>query len=319
MRDKNWRSHCQNHVDEHDITHIKNYDPKARDLFPLLIPKFLKDKIDFKNDNDPILLQVIPQEKEHLSFDNYCDDPVGDLAASQSKGVIHKYHGRVLLITNGTCAVNCRYCFRRNFPYAKNYAASQNWQNAIAYISSHTEIHEVILSGGDPLMLSTKTLKNLSRQLESITHVKTIRIHTRMPLVSPERITDSFLQWLEDISLKKVMVLHCNHPQELDDSLQQTIKSIAKTETMLLNQSVLLKNINDNPKVLADLSHRLFEFGILPYYLNQLDKANGTQHFSITNAQAKSIHKQLLQTLPGYLVPKLVKEISGKKNKSPMF
>ena len=319
MSNKNWRSHCQNHVDEHDLKHIESYDSKAKDLFPLLIPQFLKDKIDFKNNNDPILLQVIPQKSEHLSFENYSDDPVGDLAASHGKGIIHKYHGRVLLITNGACAVNCRYCFRRNFPYAKNYASSQNWQNAIEYIKSHTEIHEVILSGGDPLMLSTKVLKNLSSQLESIAHVKTIRIHTRIPLVSPERITDNFLQWLENISLKKVMVLHCNHPQELDNSLQQIIKSIAKTETLLLNQSVLLKNINDDPKVLAHLSHRLFEFGILPYYLNQLDKANGTQHFSITNTQAKSIHKQLLQTLPGYLVPKLVEEISGKKNKSPMF
>ncbi|MBL4661604.1 MAG: EF-P beta-lysylation protein EpmB [Alcanivoracaceae bacterium] len=319
MSNKNWRSHCQNHVDEHDIKHIVNYDPKAKDLFPLLIPKFLKNKIDFKNNNDPILLQVIPQKNEHLHFDGYSNDPVGDLRASHAKGVIHKYHGRVLLITNGACAVNCRYCFRRNFPYAKNYASSHNWQKAIEYIRSHTEIHEVILSGGDPLMLSTKTLKNLSSQLESITHVKTIRIHTRMPLVSPERITDNFIQWLEEISLKKVMVLHCNHAQELDNSLRQTIKLIAKTGTLLLNQSVLLKNINDKSQILADLSHRLFEFGILPYYLNQLDKANGTQHFSITNTRAKSIHKQLLQSLPGYLVPKLVEEISGKKHKSPIF
>ena len=319
MSNNDWRSHCKNHVNESDIKHIQHYDANAKTLFPLVIPQFLKGNINFNNDNDPILLQVLPQKKEHLNHKNYSDDPVGDLKASSTKGVIHKYHGRILLIANGICAVNCRYCFRRNFPYANNHASKNNWQDAIAYIKKHRDIHEVILSGGDPLMLSIKALKKLTTQLELIPHIKTLRIHSRIPTVAPDRINENFLEWLKDISLKKVMVVHCNHHQELHKDLKARFNSIAQTDTLLLNQSVLLKNINDDAHILSQLSHKLFEYGILPYYLNQLDKANGTQHFRVSNSQAKSIYKKLLQLLPGYLVPKLVEEISGKKNKSPLF
>jgi EF-P beta-lysylation protein EpmB len=288
-------------------------------LFPLIIPEFLSKSIDFNNENDPILKQVLPQKFELESKKNYADDPVGDLNASPVKGVIHKYHGRILLIASGICAVNCRYCFRRNFNYAQNYASGNNWKNAIDYIKNNCDINEVILSGGDPLMLSTKALKNLTDQLLKIEHIKTFRIHTRIPLVSPSRITKNFLNLLQSLPLKKVMVIHTNHSNELNESLKSVFKSILNTDTLLLNQSVLLKGINDNELILSDLSHKLFNFGVLPYYLNQLDKAKGTHHYRVSNSQAKSIHKKLLENLPGYLVPKLVEEISGKLNKSPLF
>ncbi len=319
MSNKKWRSGCNNHLERQQLQHLQNYDETAEDLFPIKVPEYLLNKIDTNNSNDPILLQVLPQHNEHHNTDEFSDDPVGDMAASPTKGVIHKYHGRVLLITNGQCAVNCRYCFRRNFAYHKNYASSHNWSNAVHYIQHDETIHEVILSGGDPLMLSVKSLQKLTSRLQNIPHIKTLRIHTRVPLVAPDRINDTLLNWLNNVALKKVMVVHCNHSHELSNDLKKVFIDLKNTNTLLLNQSVLLKNINDDSETLSQLSHRLFEFGILPYYLNQLDKAKGTQHFEVSKKSAINIHQQLLSLLPGYLVPKLVEEISGKKNKSPIF
>lgn len=315
----NWRDATKNSVTKKQLADIPYYDKNAEDLFPLLIPQFFAKNIDFKNKLDPLLNQVLPQKTEFEEYDDYCNDPVGDLNASPINGVIHKYHGRVLLIASGACAINCRYCFRRNFNYVQNHASGYNWSKAINYIQAHKDINEVILSGGDPLMISTRALTKLTNQLIPIKHIKTLRIHTRIPIVSPNRITDNFLHWLDSLPFKKVMVIHCNHANELDSQLHPIFKSISKTNTLLLNQSVLLKGINDNASILSELSQRLFDFGVLPYYLNQLDKAKGTHHFRIPNKTAKSIHKKLLQLLPGYLVPKLVKEISGKLNKSPLF
>ncbi|HHL32313.1 MAG TPA: EF-P beta-lysylation protein EpmB [Oceanospirillales bacterium] len=314
-----WRHHSRNHAGACDFIGISKYDSSSEDLFRLHIPHQFKRKIDFNNPNDPLLLQVIPTRYEHREDQSYSDDPVGDQQANKGKGIIHKYHGRVLLITTGSCAINCRYCFRRSYPYAVNNASANNWTQALSYIKANDDIHEVILSGGDPLMLATKTLEKFSTQLQHIKHVKTLRIHTRMPIVTPTRITDNFLNWLHNLPFKKVMVLHSNHANELSSDLTNTFKSISATNTQLLNQSVLLKKINDNSQTLAQLSHRLFDFGILPYYLNQLDKVTGTQHFCVSNQQAKAIHKELLKILPGYLVPKLVVEISGKEHKSPLF
>ncbi|MFK8011933.1 MAG: EF-P beta-lysylation protein EpmB [Marinicellaceae bacterium] len=318
MSQDNWRSTTRNAVTEKQLSN-KSYDKNAEDLFPLVIPSFLAKTIDFKNDLDPILQQVMPTSNEFIQHKSYSNDPVGDLKASAVPGVIHKYHGRVLLISTGICAVNCRYCFRRNFDYAQNYASKNNWQKAIQYLTNNKDVNEVILSGGDPLMLSSKVLKHFSQQLSQIKHIKTLRIHTRIPVVSPSRINKNFINWLNDLPFKKVMVLHINHPNELQDELKEIFQSIAQTKTVLFNQSVLLKGINDKPKTLAQLSHKLFDYGVLPYYLNQLDKAKGTIHFRVKNKTAKSIHNKLLQLLPGYLVPKLVEEISGKMNKSPLF
>ena len=319
MKKTLWRELSKNHLTDSDLKHLQNYSSASEALFRLQVPAFYQQLIDLKNSKDPLLLQILPTADEQLKKEEFSDDPVGDLHASKEQGIIHKYHGRVLLISTGSCAINCRYCFRRNFPYSQNNASSHNWSKAIHYIKSHPDIHEVILSGGDPLMLSTKVLKKLSQQLETIKHLKTLRIHTRIPLVSPSRINSSFLQWINTVALKKVMVVHCNHPNELAQELESPLKRLRDSGVLLLNQSVLLKGINDNSNILCALSQRLFELDILPYYLNLLDKANGTHHFKVTKTRAKQIHHELLQRLPGYLVPKLVEEISGKKNKSPIF
>jgi len=319
MKKSPWREKSKNHASEDDFFNVYNYDKSSEDLFKLHIPSYFKELVDFNDPNDPLLLQVLPSKSEHTNGIDFSKDPVGDLNARKAKGVIHKYHGRVLLISSGTCAINCRYCFRRSFPYTQNNASANNWKDSIDYISKNKDINEVILSGGDPLMLSTKVLEKLTNQLKNIRAIKTLRIHTRIPLVSPSRITDNLLNWLYDLPFKKVMVLHCNHPKELTDIHKQTFESIKNTNTLLLNQSVLLNNINDDFKILCELSHKLFDFGVLPYYLNQLDKVNGTKHFQVNHAKAISIHKKLLEYLPGYLVPKLVEEIPGKKNKTPMF
>ncbi len=313
-----WREQSKNHASLQDFTEIKAYHGDSEKLFRLHIPEFFKNNIDFTNSSDPLLMQVLPSIDEIKTVKDFSDDPVGDLKSKKSKGVIHKYKGRVLLIATGSCAINCRYCFRRSFPYSQNNASANNWSSAIDYISNNSDLHEVILSGGDPLMLSTKVLSNFTTQLNNIEHIKTLRIHTRIPLVNPSRITDKFIKWLDGIHLKKVMVLHSNHPKELHPELKTTLNKVASTQTLLLNQSVLLKGINDNAKTLSQLSFKLFEFGVLPYYLNQLDKVQGAAHFQVTNKQAKRIHRELLATLPGYLVPKLVEEIPGKKNKSPL-
>jgi EF-P beta-lysylation protein EpmB len=316
MKKLNWRKKSRNHADREDFTSSKKNDPNSEDTFKLQVPKFYKENIDFNNVNDPLLLQVLPSTHEQEQQDGYSIDPVADLENSPHKGIIHKYYGRVLLIASGTCAINCRYCFRRNFPYSENYASKNNWQESLKYIQENPDIHEVILSGGDPLMLSTKTLKRFTDQLQLIDHVKTLRVHTRLPLVTPSRITKNFTTWLSQVRLKKVMVVHCNHPNELPDPLKNTIKKIIKTNTLLLNQSVLLKGINDNAETLIQLSHRLFELEILPYYINLLDKAKGTHHFEVDENQAKFIYKQIQSKLPGYLVPRLVQDIMGKKSKT---
>ncbi len=318
MTKQSWREKSKNQASSQDFVKIENYHRDSEKLFRLHIPEFYKNNIDFTNSLDPLLMQVLPSKDELKKAIDFSDDPVGDLKSKKSKGVIHKYKGRVLLIATGTCAINCRYCFRRSFPYAQNNASANNWYSAIEYLTTHQDVHEVILSGGDPLMLSTKVLSNFSAQLNDIKHIKTLRIHTRMPLVSPSRITDNFIKWLDGIPLKKVMVLHCNHPKELQLALKPTLERIASTQTLLLNQSVLLKGVNDQTKILAQLSFKLFDYGILPYYLNQLDRVQGASHFQVPNTHAKRLHNELLAALPGYLVPKIVEEIPGKKNKSPL-
>ncbi len=319
MKKSTWRDKSKNHVNPDDFSEIEQYDKTSEGLFRLHVPEYFKKLIDFNNANDPLLLQILPSKHEHANSGHFSKDPVGDLNSRKAKGVIHKYHGRVLLIATGTCAINCRYCFRRTFPYTENNASAYHWKEAIEYLKENLDVHEVILSGGDPLMLSTKVLTRFTDQLKTIKHIKTFRIHTRIPLVSPSRINDEFINWLSNVKLNKVMVVHCNHPNELKKNHKKVFKAINKTNTFLLNQSVLLKNINDDGEILSELSHKLFSFGILPYYLNQLDKVIGTEQFFISREQAKTIHQQLLAKLPGYLVPKLVEEISGKKNKTPLI
>ncbi len=292
------------------------YSAKASELFAPVITETVIDLIDWENPDDPLLKQFLPHAQE-LKVDNKSkEDPVGDYQAEAIPGLIHKYLGRVLLIASGSCAVNCRYCFRRHFPYEKSYAPRNQWQAVIDYISQHKEIHEVILSGGDPLTLSDQSLRTLSQKLNAIDHVETLRIHSRIPVVMSSRIDTSFLQWSKSLNLNKVMVLHVNHSQELSKKAIKAIKKLKKAGYTLLNQSVLLKGVNDSAETLIDLSHQLFGNGVLPYYLHLFDQVQNASHFAVNQTQAIDIYRQMQAQLSGYLLPKLVVEEAGEPAKT---
>jgi len=285
------------------------------DQFKLLVPLSYVKKMKKGDWNDPLLKQVLPIKDEQKLISGFTTDPVGDLNAEISLGVLHKYQGRVLLITTGACAVHCRYCFRRHFPYGDSLVNQKNWQKSIDIISADNSIHEVILSGGDPLMLSDKRLQSMCEAVAQIPHVKTLRFHTRIPLFLPERINSTFLSWASDLPVKKVMVIHANHANELDEAVGLCLKSLCDNGFTLLNQSVLLKGVNDNSVALTKLSHSLFAYDVLPYYLHQLDRVEGAAHFEVTHNKAIALIEALKVQLPGYLVPKLVEEVSGKRSK----
>jgi EF-P beta-lysylation protein EpmB len=284
----------------------------------LLVPLGYLNKIKKGDWNDPLLKQILPIEDEMLEVKGYVSDPVGDLDASLASGVLKKYHGRALIITTGTCAVHCRYCFRKEYPYADAKPAINNWQQVIAIINNDTSLHEVILSGGDPLILSDQRLNSLCQQLAAIPHITTLRFHSRIPVVLPQRIDNKFLQWFSALPGKKVMVIHANHANEIDALVGDKLRALANTGVTMLNQSVLLKGVNDSIEALENLSHQLFHYQTLPYYLHLLDKVKGTAHFATEQQQALILMKNLRNRLPGYLVPKLVQEISGKRSKSPI-
>ncbi|MGR8929276.1 MAG: EF-P beta-lysylation protein EpmB [Gammaproteobacteria bacterium] len=288
--------------------------PQLKD-FPLRVPRGFAERMQKGNPNDPLLLQVLPLQKELQIHPGYTDDPVGDLNAVAETGVIHKYHGRVLLVTTGACAVHCRYCFRRHFPYGELQLSVQKIEKALGYISAHADIKEVILSGGDPLLLGDHKLFNLLQQLAKIQHVQRIRIHSRIPVVLPSRMTEHLLQTVTNQPQKIILVLHANHPAELNEEVRQACQRIRKHEITLLNQSVLLKGINDNSEVLLQLSERLFDLGVLPYYLHCLDRAAGVAHFEVLEHEAKRLLQALQEKLPGYLIPKLVMEQAGALHK----
>ena len=292
---------------------------QAGEHFQLKLPRAYVNKIEQGNPNDPLLLQVMATAAELNSHDGYNSDPVGDLAAMPVPGLLHKYHGRVLLITTGACAIHCRYCFRRHFPYADNHSAKNQWQDALSYIQQNTDVSEVILSGGDPLILSDSKLEQLISQLEAIDHVKTLRIHSRIPVSLPSRITDQLITTLASSKLEICMVIHANHANEIMAEEQNALRHLHQAGITLLNQSVLLKGINDSSVILSDLSHRLFESKTLPYYLHLLDPVQGASHFHVDEKRAMKLVEDLRNTLPGYLVPKLVKETAGEQSKSPLF
>ncbi|MBT8142794.1 MAG: EF-P beta-lysylation protein EpmB [Gammaproteobacteria bacterium] len=281
---------------------------QAHALFPLKVPKAYVSRMQKGNINDPLLQQVLPLGTETDEHPDFTQDPVADLQHNPVPGIVHKYSGRVLMITTGACAVHCRYCFRRNFPYSEQSAARQGWQGALDYIRADKSIHEVILSGGDPLSLSNNKLDNLFTELDNITHLKTIRLHTRQPIVLPDRIDTGFLQLISRQTKNLVMVLHANHANEIDDTVRAVCEQLLAQGVTMLNQSVLLRNINDEPETLIELSHALFSCGVLPYYLNLLDQVRGASHFAVCQTQAKEIHTSMQKILPGYLVPKLVKD-----------
>jgi EF-P beta-lysylation protein EpmB len=286
--------------------------------FAMRVPRGFVARMKKGDPGDPLLLQVLPQAAELGDVPGFTRDAVGDLASRAAHGVLHKYEGRALFVATGSCAVNCRYCFRRHFPYAEETAAAGRWHEAVALVAEDASIREVILSGGDPLSLSTAKLAELTDRLATIAHVKRLRIHTRLPVVLPERVDGVLETWLRRLPMQRVVVLHVNHPNELDDAVAEACVRIARTGATLLNQSVLLRGINDDAQTLQALSERLFTCGVLPYYLHQLDRVAGVAHFEVDDPRARTLMDALRARLPGYLVPRLVREVAGAPSKTPL-
>ena len=295
--------------------------PLAETAFTLRVPKSFAARMLPGNPLDPLLLQVLPVAAEQLEVPGYAADPVGDWQKNPLPGLIHKYQSRVLLITTGTCAVHCRYCFRREFPYAERGLSKRALANVVGYIAKHPAVNEVILSGGDPLSLSNPRLQDISDALSELKQVTRIRIHTRTPVVLPSRIDAGFLALIEDMQRRwpVLMVLHSNHAQEWQSSeLKASTQLLRQRGVTLLNQAVLLSRVNDSLAEQVALSDALFANGVLPYYLNQLDRVRGSAHFQVSNAQAGRLYQAMRAALPGFLLPRLVQEVQGGASKTPL-
>jgi EF-P beta-lysylation protein EpmB len=261
--------------------------------------------------NDPLLKQVLPLAAEDEVVPDFGPDPVGERAARRAPGLLQKYRGRALLITTSACAIHCRYCFRREFPYSEQQGDSTRFREAVDVIARDPSLEEIILSGGDPLSLSDSRLSSLTDLLANVPHIRRLRLHTRQPVVLPSRVDDGLIAWLERLPWPVVFVLHTNHANEIDDSVRATCARLKKAGVTLLNQTVLLKGINDSVQTLADLSRALFDAGVLPYYLHVLDRVSGAAHFDLPEPRARDLAGQLAACMPGYLVPRLVREVEG--------
>jgi EF-P beta-lysylation protein EpmB len=290
---------------------------RAAAAFPIRATESYLQRIEPGNLDDPLLRQILPTAAEGETVEGYHTDPVGDHAAMRPGGVLQKYHGRALLITTAACAIHCRYCFRRHYPYSEH-SYQFNQQQTIRQLASDPALQEVILSGGDPLMLSDARLATLLEQLEALPQLTTVRLHSRIPVVLPSRITRALVERLQQSRLQVVVVIHCNHPNELDRSVAGALQQLQRAGVTLLNQSVLLQGVNDQLETLQQLSHKLFRFGVLPYYLHLLDRVSGSHHFDLPEAEARSLYRQLQASVPGYLLPRLVREIEGAASKTPI-
>lgn len=291
----------------------------ASEQFKLRVPRAFVGKMTVGDPLDPLLLQVLPHHLELEDYPDFVTDPLGEEQANQQPGVLHKYKSRFLLTLTGACAVHCRYCFRRHFPYQENLPKNEDWLNIKNYIESQPDINEVIFSGGDPLTLSNRKLKLWIDRLESLPQIKFLRIHSRVPIVIPNRVDEELVSLLKNSRLRIILVVHSNHAAELDDLTCARLSLLVQQQITVLNQAVLLKGINNSAQVLVDLSYRLFDAGVMPYYLHVLDKVKGAHHFDLSPKEINLIYKDVLESLPGYLVPKLVREIAGEKNKTPLF
>lgn len=301
-------------LDESELDHAQY---AARD-FRLLATESYISRMRHGDANDPLLLQVLPQAAELIEQPGFVSDPCEDLPAAVTPGLLHKYRGRALLVATGACAVHCRYCFRRHFPYQDENPASGDWNAALNWLQQAEDIHEVILSGGDPLVLADRKLTELLHRLEQIPHLDTLRIHTRLPIVLPSRVNVALCRTLKASRLNCVVVLHANHANEIDSEVEQACAELRTAGATLLNQSVLLAAINDDEDSLVALSKRLFEVGALPYYLHQLDKVQGSAHFQVSDSKAKRLMRDIHARLPGYLLPRLVQEVPGQSGKTPI-
>jgi len=291
---------------------------KAAKQFPLRVPRGYLTRICRGDPADPLLRQVLPLAAEQEQAPGFGTDPVGDLEAAAAPGVLHKYQGRILLTTTGACAIHCRYCFRRHFPYAEENPGREDWQGALDYLQAHPEVEELILSGGDPLMLDTPQLQRLTQRLRTLPQLKRLRLHSRLPIVLPERIDSQLLDWLRQLPWQVVLVVHCNHANEIDTEVRAALSQLYQAGVTLLNQSVLLRGINDDSDTLLRLHEALFGQRVLPYYLHLLDRVAGAAHFEVEEAVARRLVQELREKSPGYLVPKLVREYEGDPHKRPM-
>jgi len=288
----------------------------AASEFPLKVPRGFVNRIQKGNPDDPLLKQILPLGLELNIVPGFQSDPLHEATVNPVPGLLHKYHGRVLVTLTSACAVHCRYCFRRHFPYDDNNPGTSGWELIFDYIKNDSSISEVILSGGDPLAVSDKLLKLFTDRMSSIPHIRRLRIHTRLPVVSPERITDEFIHWISHLSIDPVIVIHANHPQEISDDVKFAMLKLRNAGVPLLNQTVLLNGVNDEKGILAMLSEKLFAAGVLPYYLHVLDKVQGAAHFDMELEKARELHAAVGKILPGYLVPRLVCEEPGKAGKT---
>ena len=322
----NWQTELSNAVTRlDDLLRLLDLSPTAvntsllaQEQFNFRVPRGFIARMRKNDPQDPLLLQILPLQQELLATPGYTTDPLQEKTANPIPGLLHKYHDRVLLTLTGSCAINCRYCFRRHFPYAENNPGMQGWQRAIDYIASNPEIREVIYSGGDPLVLKDNQLQEITEKIAAISHIKRLRIHSRLPIVLPERITDNLLQVLTGTRLQTVMVVHCNHANEIDETVINAVQKLQAAKISVLNQTVLLRGINDSTSALIALSERLFAANILPYYLHLLDKVQGAAHFDVPENIAKQLVWEMMQQVSGYLVPKLVCEKPGALAKMPI-
>lgn len=291
----------------------------ASEKFKLRIPRAFVGKMNIGDPFDPLLLQVLPHHLELEDHEGFVTDPLGEEQANQLPGVLHKYQSRFLLTLTGACAVHCRYCFRRHFPYQENLPKNEDWIQIKQYLLDHPDINEVILSGGDPLTLTNKKLALWIERLESLPQLKMLRIHSRVPIVIPDRIDEEFISLLKNSRLHIILVIHSNHASEIDEYTAKQLQRLTENRVTVLNQAVLLKGVNDSVEQLAALSYRLLDARVMPYYLHVLDKVKGAHHFDLPTTSIDQIYTELLARLPGYLVPKLVREIAGEKNKTPLY
>jgi EF-P beta-lysylation protein EpmB len=286
--------------------------------FPLRVPRGFVARMRHGDPDDPLLRQVLPLDDEDRVVPGFDLDAVGDLDARGGAGILHKYDGRALLVATGSCAVHCRYCFRRHFPYGEETAAAGQWRQSLDYLAADPSIAEVLLSGGDPLSLSTAKLAEFTDALAHLPHVRRLRLHTRLPVVLPERVDAELVAWLAGLGQKVVVVIHANHANEIDAPVAQAVARLRGAGATVLNQAVLLRGVNDSVAALAELSERLFDAGALPYYLHLLDRVAGSAHFEVPADQARRLHEALSAGLPGYLVPRLVREVAGAPAKLPV-
>ncbi len=305
-----------------DLLGLDRLAPRLSDeamvQFPLRVPRGFVARMRRGDPNDPLLRQVLPLDDEMRPMPGFGLDAVGDGAAKTAPGVIQKYRGRALLVATGSCAIHCRYCFRRHFPYAEETAARDGWREAVDLIRQDASIEEVLLSGGDPLSLSNGKLAELTGALADIPHLRRLRIHSRLPIVVPERVDDGLMGWLSTLPWPVTLVVHANHANEFDGTVDAALGRLRAAGVHLLNQAVLLRGVNDSVDALGALSERGFAAGVLPYYLHQLDRVAGVAHFEVDDARARALHAGLAVRLSGYLVPRLVREIPGDTGKRPL-